>query len=478
MATHLFKDHCRKNWPYISLLSVLTVGVYTYRLKKSCESKLLGALSFRKITHYETLASKIEEARKKHTFEDPKTSVRHIYTHLIKEDESITKIFTKSDLLLFITTPLESALETDLYEDPEASWKKLKADCKNQESSYIKEINIYYSLLKNRYLLSKEEIHERLLKAREGKDPSELTILKNLCEAFKQLLFSFEKLMQLKKTHFEHFEILSSLLNLTSLEINLFLKVLDNEKFFKTLPVEMKKYLLFLVAKETSLFQIFKEPFLSETLLALNQSQFHFLHKLHTELTEKKTLLYKLSKCFLEKLSPCPDFCLKLLENLSHNPPFLLKKISDPEALEKILTKGFFSEMNTPFAHLDLFFHNEHVAFEKTSLLCLDRIEAIYLALTKLAENDKELLLIMQEAISKPGKKIITSTICKAFEEVLGEKSELLELTLAKITITKINRDHFEIEYLFEKSALLGDTFSPSLVQELHKIGGSWSKIA
>ena len=301
----------KKKWFSAFILTFFTAGVYPFKLYRKCEKDINSAIAARKIYYFDHLLERIEAIRKELKFADPKGAIYYVYKNLLLDpDHPFKKIYSKSDLLLCVTTPVERSQYDTAVKDIRKTkdfyrfWRNIKQSSRHQEITYIKNINTHYSLLKNRYLLPKEEIHLRLTRTLQGIDPTKLSILKSLSDAFQEITTAFESLVFLKKNDFESFELLSSLLNLSNQDAQEIYDVLTNKTKLSVLTTEMLKYLLSLIVKKQIIINIYKNTSISHIFLTLNELQLKVLTELYDQLINSETFTSRLMKCFYEKLKP------------------------------------------------------------------------------------------------------------------------------------------------------------------------------
>lgn len=477
-----YRSSLKKKWFSASVLTLFTLGVYPYKLYKKTERDLSCMIAARKIFYYDKLLQKIEEIRKTIEFREPKSAIHYVYKKLLLDQEfPFCKIFSKSDILLCITTPIESSeYETAVREirhtrDYRKFWRNIKQLSRHQEINYIKSINTHYSLLKNRYLLPKKEIHLRLTRTSQGKTPEALTMLRTLSNAFQEITTAFESLVALKKNNFESFEVLSSLLNLSAQETHEIYDVLRSNKKLGELSTEMLKYLISLILKKDTIISICTNEVLSHTFLTLNESQLTLLLELHHQLSSNDTFTSKVMKCFYEKLKPCDNFTSKLCPETKNHPHVTFKGKSEPLNLEVLMTRNFLDEMNTHWESIDVANENHTFSFDADPSISFDHLSRVHQTLVEIAGDDDELLILLQEALSKKGKQIISESIKNSIKEILGEDQICSDLNLKNIKIHKVNPDYLEIEYYFDKPGIPNSSFSPSVIQPFKKSEGHWS---
>ncbi|MCH9630674.1 MAG: hypothetical protein S4CHLAM37_06780 [Chlamydiia bacterium] len=473
--------HLKKRWFSAFVLTIFTAGVYPFKLYKKCERDINSAIAARKIYYFDQLLEKIEAIRKELKFVDPKSAIYYVYKNLLIDDElALKKIYSKSDLLLSITTPVEKSQYDTAVKDIRKTkdfysfWRKIKQGSRHQEITYIKNINTHYSLLKNRYLLPKEEIHVRLTRTIQGVDPTKLSVLKSLSDAFQEITTAFESLVSLKKNDFESFELLSSLLNLSSQDAQEIYNVLTNKAKLSSLSSEMLKYLLSLIVKKDVIVGIYDNSSISHIFLTLNELQLKVLSELHDQLINSETFTSRLMKCFYEKLKPCDDFTSKLCPDDSSLSQVTFKGKDDEVTPDVTMTKGFLDEMNTKWESIDVAHDENTYSFDAEPSISFEHLNRVHKTLADIAGEDKELLFLLQEALSKKGKRIISESLKNSIKDILGEEMLCADLNLSNIKIHKLNPEYLEIEYYFDKPGIPGNSFSPSIIQPLKKDEGHW----
>lgn len=477
----VFKTRLKKKWFSATILTFFTLGLYLYKLRKKSEADVKNLISARKLIYFDKLVEKIESIREKTSFSSPKSAIHHIYKNLINDpDFPLTKIYSKSDLLLYITTPIDSTQyeeaknEIQKTKDYYRFWKTIKQNTRHQEITYVKNINSHYALLKNRYLLPKEEIHSRLIRTLKGNNPASLSLLKSLSDAFQEVTTAFESLVSLKKQDFDSFELMTSLVNLNSKEAEEIHDVLSGSSKLSELSIDNLRYLLSLIIRKQMIISIYENIDFSHILLTLNELQLQVISKLYNQLINSEAFSSKLMKCFYEKLKPCDNFTSKLCPEKKVHSQITFKEENEQQNLELTMTKNFLDEMNTKWEHIDVSHAEDSYSFNAEQNISFDHLSKVHKTLANIAGKDKELLFILQEALSKKGKKIIVESMRDSIKEILGEEKVCFDLNLSNIKIHKINPEYLEIEYYFDKPGVPGNSFAPSIIQPLKKSNGVW----
>ena len=476
-----FTQTLKKRWFTASLLTIFTFGVYPYKLFKCLEKRLSSLIAARKIYYYDQLIEQIETIRASITFKEPKSAIHHIYQTLIQDcDFPYNRVYSKSDLLLCITTPIEpTEYELAVKEIRESReyqriWRNLKQASRHHEIAFIKGINSHYSLLKNRYLLPKEEIHLRLARTSCVTASSDLTTLRCLSQAFHEITTAFELLVTLKKTQFETFEVLSSILNLSAIEAKEIHDALLMKKGISELPDNMLKYLLSLIIKKEQILNLCESDEHPCLFLTLNEQQLSVILELKSQLSRPNTFTSSLLQCLCSNLKPCDNFTAKLSEQTPDQAHLLLKESNQTPHFEVVMTQNFLDEMNTTWEPMHLANQDESITFDAESNISFRHLRKVNRILAEIAGDDRELLILLQEALSKKGKKIISESIKDSIRDVLGEEKICQDLNLSNIKVHKLNPDYLEIEYTFDSPEIPRGTFNPSIIQPIKRFDGRW----
>ena len=150
------------------------------------------------------------------------------------------------------------------------------------------------------------------------------------------------------------------------------------------------------------------------------------------------------------------------------------KEKDDSLNLDVTMTKSFLDEMNTKWEPIDVAHAENTYSFDAEANISFDHLRKVHKTLADIAGDDKELLFLLQEALSKKGKRIISESLKSSIKDILGEEKLCSDLSLSNIKIHKLNPDYLEIEYYFDKPGISGNSFSPSIIQPFKKNKGRW----
>jgi len=204
ITKHFIKEMAKRPLSAL-ILTCATLGIYPWALYRKVGRTLKNALAARKINHYHELLKLIEQLRPTLVGEDPKKDIRRLYKQILSTPVENTKqleykhIYSASDIYLFITAPpqdelKEACIENLIKKHPDfiLVWHAIKRASRATELECIRTINRHYTELRRQHQLTEEQIRSHL-KTFLDQNPSELTKLKNLAQAFERINTSLKK---------------------------------------------------------------------------------------------------------------------------------------------------------------------------------------------------------------------------------------------------------------------------------------------
>ncbi len=447
----LYSSHLKSHRFKTLILTALTLGFYLRFLRKRIKQQFYNQLSLKKICLYPELESKIGKIREKTLYTNPKASIQAIYKEILqnKEDECINKLYSKSELLLFISSPIEdeqilttfqkSSLRKDHYRD----WQYMKQSSRHDEIQNIKKINHCYSLLKNRYLLTKEEVNKRLTRTSYcHNNLSQLTILKIVRLGFEELLASFEIYSSLKKSNHPLYEIFSSFMNVHREENTEILAHLDGDKTLFELSISSKRFLLDFSSKFAQLKSLPIEDLKNSPCLIFSENQELLFKRLLNSVDTLREKVDQLltgsysqvapSRTIYEKIKNEAKFISNTENNKSH-----FQNI--PSEIPQLFTKNFFEEPGLIEKPIEIGF--------KGSLKEIKNHEELYKELYSFCESDENLFAMLQELTSSKGRHLLANSIREGLTEQFGQNPLIENLEISKIQIQRIDSNKLEISY-------------------------------
>lgn len=455
------------------LFSFFSLGLYPIFLKAFLRKKLMHFLSERKLKFYKILQQKIEDVRNLIEFSNPKSGIQKIYKSLkLDDDPHLSNLYTKSEVLLFISCPYEDQPENppSLYKN----WQYIKMISRNNEIHYIQKINSCYDILKNRFLLTKEDVNDKLKKTSCCKNSlGSLTLLKNVKDAFCEILASYESFALLKKTHFSIFEVFSIIMNIHIEENKDLLDFFDNKKPIHQLSQTAQTVLLDYFAKTHSIQKDILEKNKNNSALIFNESQEQLFTKLLSSHLFLEEIIHSLLDVHYKNITPSQE----IFYSITHSS----KKVSSTDShpfFEKFkkeevshITENFFSELYNRGIELDLksqYFNSTVLASDFTSL---NSFYELYQKFSQFSLKDVELLTIIQEITSHKRRDQILEYIQSTLKELLGQNILFNELALSKIRIEKLRDNKLEIGFNISSQYL---PYKKEIVQTLKKEKDKW----
>lgn len=257
--------------------NTLTLGFYSFLLKKTIRTKTKEKLSKRKIEALPQLLKTIQSLKEVTTSTSPTDGIKKIYAKLISDPAADRfSIYSKSEILLIISCPfdIKELEDTISAVDSRLKWSQLKKQLRVIELESIKQINQTYEILKNRYLLTKSDVNQRLYRTQiAAKTSGHLISLLSVEKAFSELKLSFEAYSHLKKTHHKQYQFLSFIININETELDELTAYIEKRISFDELSQSTKRYLFEISLKKLSMPKVERDDFLSKFRLITNPDQ-------------------------------------------------------------------------------------------------------------------------------------------------------------------------------------------------------------
>ncbi len=486
------------------LFNLLTLGVYSYRIKKFATLVIQNELAKRKVRHVKHLHQEIEIMRKEETSLDPRDGINQIFMKIQgkKSEDSdrgveYKKIFTPNELLLFITTPEndpkfirkpKALLNNDEYL---RIWRELRRNTKNKQFHQIDKINTCFTILKTEFGLTQEQINDRIHRTGIGKThPEQLTRLKDLLKSFQEIVMAFQTLDELQEDDFSLYKTLTFFTQLSDEEVILLEKFVENEKMPKDLPAAAKKTMI-KIANQTDVIDRIAQKDLAHTVeLILNTNQWNLFLNIQNP---SHSTLKLLDWAYHETISHTP-------EGLSFIDTFNQCRITKTEESKykelfdivhsnetiKEMCSFFANEIHREWPSILFFAEKKEVYFtDKVEDLSAEKLLEIFTALKNLSLDDNTVLTYLEGALSQDGKNLLQQRLQGNLNDLLGEPSEyyIPVFNIAHIAIAKHEKTHYDVTYYFrqkmfkkgENKFLSEGSEDIPLTLSLVKQGNEWS---
>ncbi len=497
-----FKANSIKNL----LLSIITLGVYSYKKYKKAKRGIAQALAARKLFFFRAFQEHIEECRKEQTHIDPRQSLNAIFmkvqTEKVDETEEALEfkaIYYPSEILIFITNPIRDNKSIRLHRiksrkhlDYSKMWHELKKKARINQYRQIQNINFCNKTLKEEHCLTPEGIHDRLSRSSVcRKNISQITKFREMGKAFQEIVLAYQDFEEISDTNPELFHLIETLAKTSQKDIETLQTYLASRYLPRDLSLENRRQLIHLANQQEVLYHMSEEEQFNICALILNKYQWDFL----LSIQEVSNVTLGLLDWAFEE---CPSEIKKELSFIEKIYAGAQKKIKDdPEAFptinEKIkedesfssMTSDFGKELHREWPSLHLYMEDKLTyQADKTESFSLEKLLEVYKEIEKFSGLEDPLFSLLQEAFSQAGKQAFQAAIEDGVMKLLGTKSEYFLPILSNSDITAVKKDenHFEIRYSFEqlitKKGEVQHPFEKEkymiINQPLSKVDGKW----
>lgn len=497
-----FNAHYAKNF----FLSILTLGVFTYKQRKKAKHQIAQALSARKLLYFTEFQNRIEVIRSEQSHVDPRQALNAIFMRIQtekvgKEEESLEfkAIYSPAETFLFITNPVR---EKDYIRYQRLSsqrlnylslWHELKKKAKVNQYRQIQSINLCNKILKKEFCLTSNGIHDRLSRSSTGKKtPFLLTRLRDLSKAFQEMVLAYRDFEELQDSHVEVYHLLKTLSQLSSQDIETLQTYLASRYLPRDLPLVNRRQLIQLGNQQEVLYRINQEQQFKICALIFNRYQWEFLLSIQevSEMTlnlidwafEESPGAIKSPPSFVDKID---SSCHCFVKDQQKQFPLLSEKIEEDTHLSH-MTVDFAQELHREWPSLH-FYDQKQLSVKINALesVTIEHLISTYLEVQKFAAEDLFLFTLLQQAISQTGKAGFESAIEDGMMKLLGEKPEYLlpVLTNADVSLIKDDPRHVTIRYTFDQVIMKKGELQKSnqhnksivITQPLKKIKEKWT---
>lgn len=479
----LYKNYIKTHKIKVFLLTILTFGSYLIILKTIVKKRFHKQLCSKKIASYLTLSKKIESVRKTISFTNPKSDIQKIYKLLLEEEqeEDLFKLYSKSELLLFISSPFEDCEMLDVFQKNLKNrnfikdWAYIKQCSRSDEIESIKKINQFYAVLKNRFLLTKTDVNKRLSRTPiTKKATSDLTMLRIVRKAFEEIVTAYEDYASLKKLDFAMFEILSLIMNIHLEETLDLIAFFEKEKEVEKLSLTTQRFLLDFYTKITSLGPEKTKILKQKNTLIFTETQEKLFEVLLNSIPLITNVIDPLLEIYYKKISPNPEifsFVVKDQKKLksSKEVDAFLTKLSEEHA--PYVRENFLLGLNSQGVDLDLISENSNTFIEASDSLDIDSLHKLFMNFFEFSSNDFQLLTLLQEITSLKTRSNILNCVQEDLKKYLGHNTLLKEIKLSKIRIERKDDNLIELGFCLSRGGLKSDT---EITQLLRKKEGQW----
>ena len=159
-VSHHFHEKFRKNRYKNFVLSLITCGVYPYKMYKKTKLAVTQSLTARKLFYFKALQDHIEAIRQGQFHKDPRQSLNAMFmaiqTEKVSEAENALEfkaIYSPNEILLFITNPVRDRKSLQLHRMKRyrlnylKMWREMKKKARSNQYRQIQNINFYNTCL-------------------------------------------------------------------------------------------------------------------------------------------------------------------------------------------------------------------------------------------------------------------------------------------------------------------------------------------
>ena len=498
-----FVANFKKNLSLNIFLTIITLGLFCYQMRKKSKSRIVQAIIARKIEYIIVLIECIKKERQEIYFSDPRQAINAIFMKvapkMIENDDKnieIRAIYTPAEILLFITNPIRNLRQIKLrrYSKKKTDyihlWQDIKKKSKVNQFRQTHTINFYTKYIKEEFLLSSVGIHDRILRSSVcKKSPTHLTMFKELSLALLELVVAYEDFAEFKHSNKDLYNLIHQLSTTSELDVKKLQSYMETGSIDDNLSPENRKQLIQLGNKQRALYSINESDVLDMCALILNSYQWEFLLSLQKSSDVSLNLInwaYEQTPNVINPVSFSEKLLGSSLETLSSEKETFTDffKIDTDVNIDNMLIL-FAKEEGRAWPEIDLvldnqpFFRtNEMVGVDKSNL-----IEA-FKALSSLSDGDLHLLFLLQKALTSEGKACFEQAVEEGILKLLGEKCEFFIPILAntKIIIFKHDKTFFTLNYFFdqviykqgEESHISSKQEFLQIKQDIHFINEAW----